>query len=232
MKITLTVVSALALALLASAQQGRPIGSPPSQKNDLGSVLRSGIEAFSGGQRQGQVSLQQVTASWNQAAQEAAKKMFDKYGAPQEVTANRIVWHDNRPWKSTAVVNQDVPHNFPAAHNDVLVQTLALDVPVEKFMELAQFDGSVIANRTSGELTAQCDREEHNFIALNLANDVIAGKLTVQQARQRQNELAQSVKNGQQPSYATDIRFSLPVSTRTGFADRPANTRDWQQIGW
>lgn len=231
MKTSLSLLATLACALAASAQIGSTDQNAP--RNDFSKILRSGIEAF-GGQRQGQsqVSLQQVTANWNEAAREAAKRMFEKYGAPQEVTASRLVWHDNRPWKSTTVVNQDVPHNFPVSHNDVLIQTLAIDVPVDKFTELAQFDGSVSASRTRGELTAACDREENNFIALNLASDVINGKLSVQQARQRLNELAQAVKSGQQPSYATDIRFNLPVSSRTGDADRADNRRDWQRIGW
>jgi hypothetical protein len=222
-----------ACAASATAQIGSPNNAPatqPAKRNDFSSILRSGLEAFSG--RSGQVSLEQHTANWNATARAAAKQMFDKYGAPQEVTANRLVWRDNRPWKSTTVVNQDVPHNFPAEHNDVLIQVLAIDVPVEKFTELAQFDGSVSASRTNGELSAACDREENNFLAVNLANDLIEGKLSVQQARQRLSELAQAVKNGQQPSYATDIRFNLPVSSRTGDPDRTDTRRDWQRIGW
>lgn len=230
MKTPLLLASSLALLGSIHAQ---PIGSSPShQPNDLSSVLRSGIEAFTGGSQQGQLSLQQVTANWNETARTAARKMFDKYGAPQEVTANRLVWRDNRPWKSTTVINQEVPHNFPVAHTDVLEQTLAFDVPVEKFSELAQFDGSVTAERTSGELSGHCDQEASNFIALNLANDLIAGKVTVEQARQRLTELVQAVKDGQQPAYATDIRFSLPVSTRTGDPDRTDGRKGWQRIGW
>jgi hypothetical protein len=231
-----TLVSLLwlpAIALTALAQIGsQNANNQPAQRNDFSTFLRNGLQAFTGSQQQSQISLQQVTQNWNATARDAAKRMFDKYGAPQEVTANRLVWHDNRPWKSTTVVNQDVPHNFPAEHNDVLIQVLAIDVPVERFSDLAQFDGSVTASRTNGELTAACDREENNFIALNLASDVINGKLSVQQARQRLTELAAAVKNGQQPGYASDIRFSLPVSNRTGDPDRAETRRDWQQIGW
>jgi hypothetical protein len=239
-KITLMKTTALFLALLACAASATAqIGSTnnsnnpssqPARRNDFSNFLRSGIEAYTG--QRGQVSLQQHTANWNPTARDAAKRMFEKYGAPQEVTANRLVWRDNRPWKSTTVVNQEVAHNFPTEHNDVLIQVIAIDVPVEKFTELAQFDGSVSASRTNGELTAACDREENNLIALNLASDLISGKLSVPQARQRLTELAQAVKNGQQPAYATDIRFNLPVSTRTGDPDRPDTRRDWQRIGW
>ena len=220
------------LLLLVVSTAAAPASAQPAPQGDIGTALRSGIEAFLGGQRQGQVSLQELTANWDESARAAAKRMFDKYGAPQEVTPNRLVWRDNRPWKSTTVINQDVPHNFPAPHNDVLIQVLALDVPIDKIAELAQFDGSITVNRTAGELAAHCDREEHNFIALNLANDVVQGNLNVSQARQRLTELAEAVKQGHQPSYASDIRFNLPVSSRTGDPDRPSGARDWQRIGW
>lgn len=233
---TLSCLLALVSTVAASAQIGADTPPPSERRSDLGSFLRSGLQAFTGNQQSSQISLQQLTQNWNATARQAAKEMFDKYGAPQEVTANRLVWRDNRPWKSTTVVNQDVRHNFPAAHNDVLIQTLAIDVPVERFTQLAQFDGSVTASRTNGELVAACDREEHNFIALNLANDIIAGNLSVPQARQRLAELTAAVKSGQQPAYASGIRFSLPVSSRTGDPDGPDNNRrrdrDWQQIGW
>lgn len=217
----------------AVAQQGQIGGN----QRDIGSTLRSGIEAFLGGPQQGQVSLQQVTANWHESARATAKAMFDKYGPPQEVTQNRLVWRDNRPWKSTTVLNQDVPHNFPSPHNDVLIQVLAIDVPPEKVSDLVQFDGSIMVNRTAGELTIACDREENNLIALNLANDIINGNVSVAQARQRLAELAEAVKAGQQPSYASDIRFNLPVSSRTGDPDGqhgigPSRNNNWQRIGW
>lgn len=230
MKTSLWLLSFVALAVSASAQGNR---------SNLGDILRQGLNAFAGNQQQGQVSLQQVTANWNDTARSAAKAMYDKYGAPQEVTTNRLVWHDNRPWKTTAVVNQEVQHNFPVQHNDVLVQTLAIDVPADRYDELAQFDGSIVANRTAGELTVACDKEENNFIALNLAADLVNNRLSLQQARQRLVELVAAAKDGQRPSYATDIRFSLPVSSRTGDPDRgdsgngnANNSNDWRQIGW
>jgi hypothetical protein len=193
-----------------------------AQSDNLSNLLRAGINAFTGNPQQGQTSLEEVTANWNETARNAARQMFQKYGAPQEVTTNRLVWHENRPWKRTEVVNQDVQHNFPVSHTDVLHQTLAIDVPVDRYDDLAAFDGSITASRTAGELTASCSREEHNFIALNLVSDILSGRLTVPQARQRLSELVQQTNDGQRVSYAGEIRFSLPVSNRTGDADRPA----------
>lgn len=36
-----------------------------------------------------------MIAAWKATPQEVAKKMLAKYGQPQEVTANRLIWPDN-----------------------------------------------------------------------------------------------------------------------------------------
>jgi hypothetical protein len=35
--------------------------------------------------------------------------------------------------------------------------------------ELAKYDGSVVLERTSGEISARCGKEDANFLTLNLA---------------------------------------------------------------
>jgi hypothetical protein len=226
MKKPLLLVSALAAAGIGVTAQ--EIGRNSQGGTDLPSILRAGIEAFGGNREQDSISLNQVTQNWNAEARAAAKAMFEKYGAPNEITAKRLVWHDNGPWRRTQVVNEEVPHNFPDKHNDVLEQTLAIDIPVDRFADIAQFSGSVTADRTRGELSARCDREEHNFIALNLANDIVSGRLSVEEARARNAELTRALKQGQRPAYASGIQFSLPVSTRTGDADHQYSESSWQ----
>jgi hypothetical protein len=48
-------------------------------------------------------------------------------------------------------------------------------VPPEQFSALAAFDGSVIAERTAGEVSARCHDEQANFLALNLMHDIVTG---------------------------------------------------------
>jgi hypothetical protein len=238
MRIFSALLSALVLSVALPAQSDGakypPLVADPAARPDdhFTRALRAGLDRLAGDRQAGNPGIQHATAHWSEAARTAAQQMFDKYGSPQETTPNRLVWHDNRPWKSTAVVNEEVTHNFPTPHLDVLEQTVAIDVPPDKFGVLAQFDGSITANRTGGELTVRCDREEINFIALNLASDLIAGKLSVDQARRSMTELAQAVKSGQQPAYATDIQFSLPVSTRTGDADHSTDGQNRPRAGW
>jgi hypothetical protein len=84
-------------------------------------------------------------------------------------------------------------------------------VPPEKFDELAKYDGSVIVERTKGEISARCDKEGANFLALNLANDragqkerrrgaeVLRREKSVDEARKFYAETAQAMMKGEKP---------------------------------
>ncbi len=124
-----------------------------------------------------------MISGWPAKTQEVATTMMAKYGAPNEVTGTMLVWNNNGPWKKTIIHKEPVQHNFPMAHLDLLEQFVDYSVPADKYDELALYDGSVVIARTVGEMSARCDKEEANFLALNLANDVATGKKTAEDAR-------------------------------------------------
>lgn len=128
-------------------------------------------------------NVEKMIASWPEASRMAAMDMITKYGQPQEVTASMLFWKDNGPWKWTKVSRETIPHDFPMSHPDLLEQAIAYRAPVEKYDDLARYDGSVIVERTKGEMSARCDKEGANFLAINLGNDVATGKKTAEEAR-------------------------------------------------
>jgi hypothetical protein len=130
-----------------------------------------------------------------------------------------LVWRGNGPWKKTVVSKEEVEHRFPAPHKDVLEQFVDYKVPADKFDELAMYDGSVIAERTKGELSARCDMEEANILALNLADEVATGKRSVEDARKFYGEQIMLLKKGQSSPYLSKLRFD--ADQRTADADRP-----------
>ncbi len=71
----------------------------------------------------------------------------------------------------------------------------------------------MIAERTKGEISARCDKEEMNLLAINLANDVVKGNKTVDQARQFYADTAVAAMNGEKLAYTTALQFSRPVQT-------------------
>ena len=146
--------------------------------------------------------------------------MLRKYGAAQEATATHLRWQDNRPWVRTVVHKAAVEHDFPAKHMDVLEQVVPYRVPLNFFEALAAFNGSVVADRTRGELSAHCDREETNILALNLAHDIVRGQKTVAQAREAMGAGLREIAAGRVPDDARELRLG-PPQTDTRDPDIP-----------
>jgi hypothetical protein len=156
-------------------------------------------------------SAQDVIRTWPKNPRESAMRLIDYYGPPDEVTPSMLVWRRTKDgWKRTVLSREEVPHDFPSHHTDYLEQIIDYRVPVEKFSALAEFDGSVIVERTKGEISARCGGTSMNFVAINLANDIVTGKRSVNDAREEYTRLYQAYKRGEKPPYTQSFQFSLP----------------------
>jgi hypothetical protein len=156
--------------------------------------------------------VDRLTSSWKAAPQKAAKEMVSKYGPPTEATAQSLVWQKPGTFKRIELINEEIEHNFPVPHKDCLRHIIEYKVPPEKFSDLAQFDGSVIAERTAGELSARCDSEAHNLVALNLAYQVLTGTKSVDDARSAFAEIVMAEKRGDIQPIAQQMQFLSPTS--------------------
>lgn len=160
-------------------------------------------------------------SGWHEASQKAAKHMIDKYGPPAEVTETTLMWHKTGPWKHTIISKEAVDHNFPMPHPDVMEQVVDYDVPIDFFDDLAAYDGSVIVERTKGEISARCDKEEANFLALNLANDIVKGKRSWKEARAFYADTMKALMAGGKPEYTQGFVFDVAAKDITN-TDEPA----------
>lgn len=124
-----------------------------------------------------------ILKDWPEKSRQACQRVIEKYGAPDEVCNSRMIWHNNGPWKRTEVFRAPIRHNWPMEHDDMVENFLDYRVPPERCSDLARFDGSVMVERTKGEISARCEAEEANFLALNLAHDIITGRRGVMDAR-------------------------------------------------
>jgi hypothetical protein len=170
---------------------------------------------------EGRMSAKDTIAGWPEKPREVAMKLISQYGEPDAVTADRLIWQNKGPWKETIAYREEVPHDFPKPHTDLLEQSINYRVPPDKFDELAEYDGSVIAGRTNGTLAARCDKEEMNFLAINLANDVATGKKSVSEARKLYADTVTAFMKGEKPPYVQKLQFD-PPKTATGDRDKPA----------
>ncbi len=151
----------------------------------------------------------QIIQNWPDTSKQAAEAMIQKYGGPGEVTPTMLIWENSGPWMRTIVYKQEIDHDFPMPHKDVLEQFIPYKVPVELFDDLAAYDGSVIVERTKGEISARCDKEAANFLAINLAHDIVTGKKTVDQARQAYADTMKMVMEGKSPEITQKFTFDV-----------------------
>jgi len=145
--------------------------------------------------------------SWPEASQKAAKEMEAKYGKPNEATADMLVWNNNGIWLKTIVYKKEMDHNFPKPHKDVIEQWVNYSIPLTNYDELAQYDGSITANRTNGTISSRCDKEAMNMLAINLAYDIVNNSRTVDEARIDYGKNAMAFMNGEKPGYTQKLNF-------------------------
>ena len=154
-----------------------------------------------------------VIDTWDEEPRDIAIEICDRYGDPDEVVPSRLIWHhehDDAPWKRTELWRDPVPHNFPQTHNDHLEQFIDYYVPPRLYDEIAHYDGSVMLERTKGELSARCDAEAMNFLAINLTHDIVMGDVTAHGARQAYAEDAMAFMDGEEPEYTEALQFEVP----------------------
>jgi hypothetical protein len=129
-----------------------------------------------------QAWAQKHLAGWPQRTQRLGAQLVTKYGPPTDVAERQVTWYGNGPWKRTTLYKEEVTHNFANLHKDVLEQTVSYRVPLDKLAAITQYNGSVVVNRTRGELSSTSDGEDTNFLALNVADDIVKGGRDVEQA--------------------------------------------------
>jgi len=97
---------------------------------------------------------------------------MDKYGEPDEDTDALLIWHRSGPWKRIVASKAFYEHRFPTPHIDSIESFIDYRVPIDKFDDIARFDGSVIVERPAAEVSARCHDEDANFLALILMHDI------------------------------------------------------------
>lgn len=155
-------------------------------------------------------TVEEATNGWPEVTAEAVKMLTEKYGEPSEISASHLIWLDTAPFKRTILHKEPVLHNFPTKHEDFITQVIDYKVPLELFDEIAMFNGSVMLDRTRGEMSATCHLIEANILSLNLAHEVATKVLTVEEARTKYGESIEMHQAGNTPEIMTRLMFEAP----------------------
>lgn len=161
--------------------------------------------------------VEKIIADWPAICKDAAEKTISTYGLPNEAAPSRLIWYNNGIWKRTVVTRDEIVHNFPQPHTDMVENFIDYQVPVEKISEIAKFDGSVIVERTKGEVSARCDMEAANILALNMMHEIAVGSLTAEQAKEKYSEQTAAYVMNRPAPFAEKIQFELPGKKTTDY---------------
>lgn len=189
------------LRMARLADTARVLDAPASPASGSGAGAETGTAM---------TQVERVIAHWPREPRESARRLIEYYGAPHEYSDSQLIWHRTKDgWKRTVLSKEETPHDFPAPHTDFLEQFIDYKVPVEMFSRLAEYDGSVMAERTKGELSARCGGTSMNFVAINLAHDIVTGRRSVKEAREEYTRLYTAFKQGEKPPYTQGFQFDI-----------------------
>jgi hypothetical protein len=163
----------------------------------------------------------QTIENWPEEPRESAQLVIDKYGEPDEACPTVLTWHDVGPWKRMIASKSYFHHRFPAPHTDSVESVIAYRVPPEYFTPLAEFDGSVIVERTAGEVSARCHDEEANSLALNLMHDIVTGAKSVEEARAYYAKEFADYRRKEPTPYMQELRFQPGEDGASADPDEP-----------
>ena len=199
---------------IAFAQYQAPVKSQPdaTEKSDMSE--KSNPEGASNPS-----DVDSIIANWSKNVQSQARMLIERYGKPNMVDAIELSWINNGPWRKTVLHRDGFTQSMIGRDRDHLEQTISFKVPEDKIADLQRFDKRIEVNQTVGELTSHADSESMNFLALNLANDIVTGQRNVQAARTFYQKVKMFEKVGKSSPYLNGFVFALDNSGKTGEPD-------------
>lgn len=152
---------------------------------------------------------EKIIQEWPERARGAALAMMEKYGPPNRVSSGALVWYNNGPWQKTIVYRRSWPHSPAMRGRDYLEQVIGYQVPNDKINALKRFSEKISVNKTKGELSCRSESESANFLALNLADEIITDKRSPGDARVFYRDMERLTQSGKSSPYVEGFRFEM-----------------------
>lgn len=150
-------------------------------------------------------AAQDLVDRWPARPRALARLMIERYGTPDEIVASQIAWNARGPWKKIVVFRDP----DPAGRSDHLLQSVAYGaVPMDHaWRNLAAFGRGASYDPATRELTARTDSQETNYLALNLADEVMRGRRGVRDARDFYDAASNLSEAGKSSPYMQGLLF-------------------------
>jgi hypothetical protein len=153
-------------------------------------------------------------------ANRSTNMIIDKYGPPDRVETNRVVWENKGPWKRIVVWDDmgvtlgsgAIAFSMMNKGGDRnLEEVLAYLVPEDKRRAVEEFSGRIKVSDDGALLSARSFSEERNFLALNLADEIIRGVKTPEEAKAFDSATLKLADAGESSPYLKGLMFRPPL---------------------
>ena len=148
-----------------------------------------------------------VIRSWPPSSRAVASAMIARYGKPLRFGESALTWYNNGPWQRTVVHRNSWPHGLGDQDRNFLEQAVSYNVPNDKSDDLKRFDPRIEADAVAMELSSRSESEDLNFLALNLAHEIITERRGVEDARHFHLNTARLSMAGKGTSYLEGLLF-------------------------
>ncbi len=175
-----------------------------------------------------------LTSGWPESSITAAKEMVQKYGEPHEVTSDSLIWRNVAPFKRVIVHKEVYSHRFPLLHQNALEQVVDYHAPTSKIDDVWRYNGSIVLNQTKGEMSSYGESEAMNILGLNLAHQIMTGKMSSDAARVTFGKETMNHLNGKKTAYTQVLSFGnqfdtadegVSITNKIRWIGDPANQR-------
>lgn len=156
------------------------------------------------------VLAEAAVGGWWSGSARAARLMLERYDVPDEIRSDSLVWNGNGHWKRTVVRNVPPPYG-PAEDLGVLEQTILYPLTPAQVADIEAYDLKLGYEPGAHELTARSDREEVNFLRLNLVDDIVNRRMHPEQAKHLQARILELENTGKSSPYLQGLRFAPDV---------------------
>ena len=117
-------------------------------------------------------------------AQKYAFELIEKYGEPDVVTDQMVLWEEGiSKFDKTYVLDESIEHCCPKPHRDYVYSTMTIDVPQDLMEPIAKASESIIVDQLKNKVTARCADIVANAITLGFVQKLVEGKIVPKDAK-------------------------------------------------
>ena len=107
------------------------------------------------------------------------------FGLPYDVGKDSVIWKNIGGFDTTWVLDEQIKHTHPMDHIDFVYSTLKIPgIKPEHVCIISQATGSIFIDMLKQEATARCHYLVKNAVSLGFVQDVVAGKITMENSRE------------------------------------------------